>query len=484
MTVSDTAMSQEGNDVAEAASIRALKASGTDTAFFGHPKGLGFLAGTELWERFSFYGMQSLLMLYMTKHLLVPTVRDNVVGLATYRTILSNTFGPMTDLAFAAQTFGLYSGLILVTPLLGAWIGDRVLGRTATVTIGALLMSAGHLVMAVEQAFLLALLLLIIGGGCVIGNLTAQVGSLYSAQDTRRTRAFGIYLIALNVGALGAPLVVGTLGEKIAWHWGFGAAGIGMIVGLLTYLRGRPFLPPSRVARDLNHKPLDRAQWLTIGALMITILPRIFANAAAQQAYGIMVVWADTAVDRRIFGLEMPVTWVLTADGILTIIGVIVANKIWGRLSKRGSEPNDVRKIGIGNLMVAVAFAFVGMVAVLPKVPLLVWLTFYLLLTASYAWWDPPGKALVARYAPESVNGTIFSVSSLAAGGGFFLLGYLARFYEPLGPSLYFLLTAILPITGAVGMIMFAGPILRLLETAERASEPHSVNRMAATAAA
>jgi POT family proton-dependent oligopeptide transporter len=197
-----------------------------------------------------------------------------------------------------------------------------------------------------------------------------------------------------------------------------------------------------------------------------------------------MVVWADTAVDRTIFGWELPVSWVLTADGILTIFGVILANRIWVALANRGGEPNDVRKLGIGNLIVAVAFVFVGLIAGLAKVPLLAWLTFYLILTLSYAWWDPPGKALVARYAPASVNGTMFAVSSVASAGGFFLLGYLSRFYEPLGPSLYFLLTALLPVAGAITMIVFARPILRLLETAERASGRKSEGLLAVPATA
>ena len=443
-----------------------------DRAFFGHPKGLGFLAGTELWERFSFYGMQALLMLYMTKYLLLPEHAANVVGLAAFRGGLEAAFGPMTDLAFAAQTFGLYSGLILATPLLGAWLGDRVLGRTRTVTIGALLMSAGHLTMAVESSFLLALTLLILGGGLLIGNLAAQVGRLYAPEDTRRTRAYGLYLVALNAGAMASPLVVGTLGEKVGWHWGFGAAGIGMLVGLVTYLWGRRHLPPDLLSRGVERTALDRAEWTTVGAILLILLPKIFANAAAQQAYGIMVVWADGAVDRQIFGWEMPVTWVLTADGFLTIIGVFVANWTWAALARRGREPNDVRKIGFGNVMVAGAFVMVGLLAALPVVPLLGWLAFYLVLDFSFAWWGPPNQSLISRYAPERINGTMFAVSSLATALGFFLLGWLGRFYEPLGPSLYFLLTACIPVAGAVMMLTFARPIQRLLASAERDQSP------------
>lgn len=467
MAVSDAGVGLGGQDVADPQADRALEADRGDTAFFGHPRGLGFLAGTELWERFSFYGMQSLLMLYMTKYLLTSPVAGEVIGLSSFRRLLSFLFGPMTDLSFAAQTFGLYSGFILLTPLAGAWLGDRVLGRTKTITLGALLMAAGHAVMALQHWFLLALLLLILGGGCFIGNLSAQIGALYSPEDNRRTRAFGIYLIALNVGALAAPLVVGTLGQTVAWHWGFAAAAVGMIAGLLIYLTGQRHLPADKIARGVKRKTLSRAQWITVGGLLITLLPRIFANAAAQQAYGLMVVWADHAVDHKMFGWEFPVSWVLTADGILTIIGVVVANRIWVALANRDAEPNDVCKLGIGNTLVAAAFVFVSLLAQLIKVSLLEWFTFYLILTMSYAWWDPPGKALIARYAPASINGIMFGVSSVAASGGFFLLGYLARFYEPLGPSLYFLLTALLPVAGAITMIVFARPIVRLLETAE-----------------
>ncbi len=467
MTTSDTGTGLHGETIADPTGALRPPAEG-DVAFFGHPRGLGYLAGTELWERFSFYSMQSLLMLYMTKYLLLPPHAGKVIGLGPFRSVLEAVFGPMTDLALAAQTFGLYSGLILVTPLIGAWLGDRVLGRTKTVTIGALLMSAGHLTMASEQAFLLALLLLILGGGCFIGNLQAQIGGLYSPTDSRRTRAFGIYLMALNVGSLVAPLVAGTLGEKIGWHWGFGAAGVGMVIGLCVYLIGRPALPPDRLVRGTKRAALTRGQWVVVGAILITLIPKILAFAAAQQAYGIMVVWADTAVNRTVAGFEIPVTWINTADGIFTILGVLFANRLWADMARRGREPGDIVKIGIGALMIAVSFLIVGLLANLPQVPLIAWLGFYLVLGFSYGWLDPPAKALIARYAPQSINGTMFAMSNLAGALGFFALGYLGRYYEPLGPSLYYLLTGLMPAVGAGIMFLFAGRIQRLLETADR----------------
>ena len=439
-----------------------------DTAFFGHPRGLGYLAGTELWERFSYYGMKALLMLYMVKYLLLPEREGQVVGLARYRSVLEGMFGPMTDLALAAQTFGLYSGLILLTPLIGAWLGDRVLGRTRTVTLGALLMAAGHLAMAFEQAFLLALLLLILGGGCFIGNLQAQIGQLYAPDDRRRTRAFGVYLIALNVGALVAPLVAGTLGEKLGWHWGFGAAGIGMLIGLAIYLYGRPHLPPQGVMSREKRAPLSRAGWITVFGLVLVLLPRIFTVAAAQQAYGLVVIWADTAVDRTILGFEMPVTWILTADGIMTILGVFLAGWLWKRMAARGREPSDIRKIGIGWMMVAAAYLFLSALATLPLAPIIGLVLFFLILDLSFAWWSPPYLSTVSRYAPASINGIMMAVASIPATLGNFLLGWLGRFYEPFGPVLYFAMLAALPVTGALLLLAFAKPILRLLETAER----------------
>ena len=329
--------------------------------------------------------------------------------------------------------------------------------------------------MASEHLFLLALLLLILGGGCFIANLSAQVGGLYHPTDTRRTRAFGVYLMALNVGALASPLVVGTLGERVGFHWGFAAAGIGMLIGLATYLFGRRHLPPDRVARGEKPVPLTRAQWITVGALLATFAPRLLFNAAAQQAYGIMVVWADTAVDRTVGGFEMPVTWVLTADGILTILGVLFANRVWARQAKRGREPADLIKMAIANVMVAAAFVLIGLLAAMAKVPIIGWLAFYLILDFSYAWYDPPSKALIARFAPPSVNGTMFALSAASSALGFFLLGWLGRFYEPLGASRYFLLTAALPAVTAVALFVFGRSILRVLERGERdslANEP------------
>ncbi|MFL6764168.1 MAG: MFS transporter, partial [Sphingomicrobium sp.] len=183
-----------------------------DTSFFGHPPGLAYLAFTEAWERFSYYGMSALVVLYMVNQLLLPGHVEHVVGFATFRGWIEATFGAMSTQALASQIFGLYSGFVYFTPVIGGWLGDRI-GQRSAVVLGALSMSGGHLAMAFDQSFLLALLLLIIGSGLLKGNISAQVGSVYPAEvEVRRTRGFAIFSTGINFGAVAGPLLCGFLG--------------------------------------------------------------------------------------------------------------------------------------------------------------------------------------------------------------------------------------------------------------------------------
>jgi POT family proton-dependent oligopeptide transporter len=440
---------------------------------FGHPRGLTVLATTEMWERFSFYGMQAILLLYMTKYLLLPEHARHVVGLDGYRAGLEAVVGKLTDLAFAAQTYGLYSGMIYLTPIAGAWLGDRVLGRTRTITIGCLLMAAGHLAMASEAAFLGALTLLVLGSGCVIGNMLAQVGLLYSLEDERRTRAFGIYLITLNAGALVAPLVIGTLGEKVSWHLGFGAAGIGMLIGLATYLIGRRHLPPDTLSERGPKVRLTRAEWRRVAAILLLLFgPYMLYYTASNQSYGIMYVWADTQVDRTIFGFQAPVTWIGIFDGLATITGVWLGNRLALALQKRGRDWGDVTKIGLGVTGMALAWLFAFGIARLPITPLGLWLSFYVLQDFSYgALIEPPIQALVSRDSPPQVLSLMMALYRAGAGGAYFLAGWLDRFYEPMGAAHFYLFTAGMTAVGAVGVLAFKRWWVRVLGPAERAME-------------
>ena len=227
--------------------------TGRDSAdLFGHPRGLTFLFTTEMWERFSYYGMRSLLVLYMTKYLLLPDHAGNVAGLLTVKHALEAVFGPLDVQPLSSQIWGLYTGLVYFTPIFGGLLADRVLGQRHTVVIGAVLMAIGHFMMAFEQLFVFALLALILGNGCFKPNISTQVGGLYAPGDHRRDRAYSIFYVGINLGAFLAPLICGTLGEKAGWHYGFAAAGVGMCLGLCIYLYALPMLPQDELHKSAH----------------------------------------------------------------------------------------------------------------------------------------------------------------------------------------------------------------------------------------
>ncbi|MSP95591.1 MAG: MFS transporter, partial [Alphaproteobacteria bacterium] len=211
--------------------------------FLGHPAGLTVLFGTEMWERFSYYGMRALLILYLTQYLLLPGHVENVWGYEGIKGFFESFAGPLDVQPLSSLIYGFYTGLIYFTPLPGGWLADRVLGQRRVVLIGIALMGFGHFMMAFEALLFPALFLLVVGGGLFKTNTTAQVGTLYAPGDPRRDRAYSIFYVGVNIGAFIAPLIIGTLGETIGWHYGFGAAGIGMLIALAIYLIGFNQLP-------------------------------------------------------------------------------------------------------------------------------------------------------------------------------------------------------------------------------------------------
>ena len=216
----------------------------------GHPKGLFYLAATEAWERFSYYGMTALVVLYMVNQLLLPGHVQHIFGFSGFKAAVESVVGPLSTQALASQIFGLYSGFVYFTPLLGGMIADRWIGQRNAVVIGALSMSAGHIAMGFDQSFLLALLLLVIGSGFLKGNISAQVGAQYPAEDeARRPRGFVIYSTAINVGTVIGPLLCGLIAQVYGWHYGFGIDAIFMLFGLATYLYGYRYLPARGTAQ-------------------------------------------------------------------------------------------------------------------------------------------------------------------------------------------------------------------------------------------
>src|SRR5512146_2911950 len=211
-----------------------------DRAFLGHPTGLGFLGFTEACERFSYYSMQTLLVLYMVNYLLLPGRMEKVVGL---KWVQMHLYHGLSGQPLASAIFGTYAALVYGTPILGGLIADNWLGRNKTLIFGGLLMAIGHFLMAIEPAFVFALVALVLGVGAFKGNIATQVGALYGPNDLRRAMAFQIFYIFINVSVIIAPLISGTLGQKVGWHYGFGCAGVVMVLGLIIYLSGRKYLP-------------------------------------------------------------------------------------------------------------------------------------------------------------------------------------------------------------------------------------------------
>ena len=437
-----------------------------------HPKGLYYLAFTEAWERFSYYGMSALLVLYMVNALLLPGRVENVVAFEGFRGFIESLYGPLSTQALASAIFGLYAGFVYFTPVLGGLIADRWIGQRNAVVLGALSMSGGHIAMAFDESFLLALLLLVIGSGLLKGNISAQVGALYPRDDeARRTRGFAIFSMAINFGAMFGPIFCGLLANELGWHWGFGAAALFMLGGLATYLFGYRHLP-ARVERRVDEvERLTRHDWTIIAALIGVMFITMFQSIAYYQVYNTFPVWVQGHVDLTLGAFEIPVPWYLSVDPLFSIIGVPLLFALWGWQSRRRGEPGDLGKIGIGamlaagaNLILVAAILVSGGNDIHPLWPFL----YCGALGIAFLYYWPTLLALVSRAAPASVNATMVGVCFLTLFVGNNVIGWLGGFYEPLGPLRFWLLHAGFGATGAVLVLLFARPLRRVLDSAVR----------------
>lgn len=450
----------------------------TDTAFLGHPRGLAYLAFTEMWERFSFYGMQALLVLYMTQELFLPGHIGNVVGMGWYRSVLEGAYGPLSPLALAGQTFGLYAGLVYFTPLIGGWVADRWLGAKRTVIIGVLLMTAGHAAMVLEQSFLMALALLILGSGALKGNIASQVGQLYAADGAdaggRPAQGFVIFSTAINIGAIGGPLVCGVLAQIYGWHVGFGTAGLLMLVALGVYLKGLSHLPQEpHLARTAANLPaLTAADWRSVGILMILLVFQVLLGPGYDQQFNMGMVWVDAVVDLHTpFGL-VPVAWFVSINSLGTVLGAFAAIGFWRWQAKRGNEQSNNNKMVVGGLMYGAGTMLlaIGSAVQAPgSVHLLFPVLSYFITGVGFAWSWPVWLAIIARYAPQQIAGRMMAAAYLVVFFGSFIAGYFSRFYETIDPALFWALNAVACWVGAALYFAFGPMLMRALDSHEAA---------------
>ena len=440
--------------------------------FFGEPRALGYLAFTEAWERFSFYGMSALLVLYMTHSLLLPGHVEHIAGFAGFRRTVESIFGPISNLALASQIYGLYTGFVYFTPVFGGIIADRWIGQRNAVVLGAVLMSAGHLAMAFDASFLVALLLLVVGCGFLKGNISTQVGTLYADDDSAgRTRGFSIYSIGINVGAVAGPLLCALLAQLYGWHAGFGLAGILMLAGLATYLTGYKTSSLARRAtpRPLAPRGLDRAEWRIVAALIVVTLITVFQSIAYYQNTDVALIWIDQNVELELLGFHVPAAWFGGAiDSFVSIISVPVLIALWRYQAARGSEPGELVKIGTGASIACIAnlLLVAGCTLSRGRVPALVPFTYDVLLGVAFLYYWPPLLALVSRAAPPSVRATLMGAVFLSLFLANITLGWLGGLYEHMTPAQFWALHAAIAAAGAALAFTLKRPLERVLPPA------------------
>lgn len=436
---------------------------------FGHPRGLFYLAFTELWERFSYYGMTALLTLYMVKQLLLPGHVENVLGLEGLRHLFEFR-GPMSNLAFASLIYGWYGGLVYFTPILGGLIADRLLGAKRTVVLGALLMSAGHLAMSFDLSFLIALVLLILGSGCLKGNISAQVGTLYpEAAASLRERGFTIFSTGINIGAVAGPLATVTVAEIYGWHAGFALAAGLMLLALMIYLAGQRYLPeaPATRAAAPARAPLTAAERRRTLALVAVIILNIPVSIAYPMIWSIGIVWIDSHVGLGTALGTVPAGWFNSLDSFGSIIVAAPLVAFWAGLARLDAEPASLSKIAIGSAIMGLSILLLAVGSMLPGADgkVSVWwpIAAYLGTGLAFMWYWPVTLSTLSALAPDKIKSTLMGSAFLALFLGTVIMGWVGSFYDQMTPAAFWTLDAAIAFAGAIIVWLLRKPLERRL---------------------
>jgi len=482
----------------------------TDRAFFGHPRGLSTLFFTEMWERFSYYGMRALLLLYMTAPL---------------------TAGGMgLDAATGGAIYGLYTSMVYMATLPGGWIADRLIGPRRAVLYGGILIASGHFSMAVPSTatFYLGLFLIVIGTGLLKGNVSVIVGKLYTEKDQRRDAGFSIFYMGINLGAFLAPLVCGYLGQNVNWHLGFASAGFGMVFGIIQYmlgarhlgdagLAGAPATGDQRAAWAVQAKiwggvilflalvvggggytglvPITAKQiadaagifllllvvgffaWLLLSTgwtpeerkrlYVITVL--FFAAALFwsifEQAGSTLNLFADRNTRNEMFGMPFPSSWFQSVNSLFLIFFAPVLAWVWIRMSAAGTEPSSPTKFGWGLVLVGLGFAVLILPAQAGGLASPWWLVLtYFLRTIGELVLSPVGLSAMTKLAPVRIGGLMMGVWFLATSVGNFIGGRVAGLYESFAlPTLFGVVGAFAVVFGVI--LLALSPMMRKWST-------------------
>lgn len=431
--------------------------------YFGHPAGLFALFLTEMWERFSYYGMRALLILYLTNYLLADPARAaEVWGYNALHNWLVNLFGDLSVQQASSHIYGLYTGFVYFTPFFGGLLADKILGQYRTVYLGAILMAIGHFLMASERFFLIALLFLIVGNGAFKPNIGTQVGNLYKPGDQRRDSAFIIFYMGVNLGAFFSPLVCGTLGQAVGWHYGFGAAGVGMLIGLVVYYLTSGLVPKDVLKKGEKKKkvPLTAKEWKVVAALVVICILNIVFWGIYEQQGNTLQLWADQKTDWTFFGIQLPSSWFQAFNPAMIFLFSPLLIQFWAWQRKRKKEPSSVVKMGIGCALCGAAYIFMILAAkAVPgadKASILWLVATVFIFTIGELYLSPVGLSLFTKAAPPSIVSTMIGVFYLSSFFGNYMTGFLGTFYEKMPKDAFFAMLAVMGIaTGIVFRLIY-----------------------------
>ncbi len=377
-----------------------------------HPTGIYILFFTEMWERFSYYGMRAILILYLVKY-----------------------FNYSDE--FAGRVYGAYTGLVYLTPILGGYIADRFIGFKNAIFLGGTLMMLGHVSLAISsiEFFYLGLILLILGNGFFKPNISTYLGTLYSGKPELKDSGFTIFYMGINLGGMFGPLLCGYLGEVYGWHYGFGLAGVGMFAGLIVFKIGLPTLAAnekssSKLDSESLSQELSEIEKQRILVILILSVFTMFFWFAFEQAGSSMNLFADRYMDRNLFGKEIPASMFQSVNAFLILVLAPFFARLWIELSDRNEEPNTPKKFAFAFILLGIGFLILafGSMDIVPgrvvKTPMLWLLLAILFHTMGELCISPVGLSMVSKLSPARLGGMLMGVWFLSNAISHYVAGF------------------------------------------------------------
>ncbi|GAN54934.1 POT-type proton-dependent oligopeptide transporter [Tanticharoenia sakaeratensis] len=438
----------------------------------GHPKGLAVLCITEGFASFAVYGFEALFALYMTHALLRPDRVARVWGYGPLAHTVQALYGPQNlGAPMASAIAGLFLAFMWVTPLFAGILADRGFGRTSLIAAGALLMTFGFVLLPIDRTFLVGLACLLVGYGG-IGTLKAQVGALYARDDHRRAAAYQLFSLSVQFAVILAPVLGGWLGAQYGWHAAFMLPAGGMLVAFAVYLVGLRALPPDPAisGSKVPTPPLDGTAWLTVG-ILVGLLPVLaLVLATNMQIFNTYMIWGERHYALHVVGHEMPVSWLISLDGAISVIMTVATLGFWQWRASRGRDPDEIVKMCVGAAIGPFApliLAFASWhAAVTPgdhRIGLGWALLFHVVNDLGFANVYAIGMALYSRAAPPALNTTLVSMFVLSLFLTNLIVGKLGTLLDRLTSVQFWLMHAGLGVAGFVillGMTVMAYPLL------------------------